>query len=146
MNAGDAIVLPDGWDAVLVEKAAIPAWAHYKLATVAGRDCGTCDFFEDGRCEMFGNAPVRADMVCDKWAGRIDKADPVYEPSGAPKSSLALSIWTQDDIDRVGEMTDRLEPKYPLGKADHEGCRNRGARGKYLISHAKTRYNQPGQP
>ena len=55
-------------------------------------------------------------MVCDKWAGRIDKADPVYEPMRwRPKSSLALSTWTQDDIDRVGEMADRLEPMH-VGK------------------------------
>jgi hypothetical protein len=48
--------------------AMVPASAHYRPATVAGQNCGTCSAFNDGHCSMFaGNPPVQTDMVCDEW-------------------------------------------------------------------------------
>lgn len=59
-----------GWD---VTEAApedpagvVPGWANYRSASDPEFSCGTCVFFEDGECEMFG-APVEATMVCDEF-------------------------------------------------------------------------------
>lgn len=48
--------------------AMVPASAHYRPATIPGRDCGTCSAYKDGYCTMFpGPPPVQTDMVCDDW-------------------------------------------------------------------------------
>ena len=105
-----------------LEKAGIPAWAHYREASKAGTDCGTCDFYGAGRCEMFENAPVEADFVCDRWEGRIDKAehDPLYAGT-RPTSSHNAATWDPADLALVASLTESLEPgrlSDGLAKAD----------------------------
>lgn len=56
-----------------VERSGIPVWAHYQEATEPGKTCGTCDFYANGRCEMFEYTPVEADYVCNRWEGTIEK-------------------------------------------------------------------------
>lgn len=114
----------------------VPGWAHYRPASQPGISCGTCDFFVADRCEMFDYALVRSDAVCDRWEGRIEKnADletvaPMYTgkpPSGEPPE------------EKPEALLDLIEALEPTQKAEGEGK-------LFLISHAKTRYNRPGQP
>lgn len=94
-----------------LEKSAVPAWAHYRKATVDGERCGTCDYYSPERsaCEMFDMAPVSRGMVCDRWAGRIDKDGDLT--NGSPHA------LTDEDLGRFSELLSALEPN-PIVKAD----------------------------
>lgn len=115
----------------------VPAWAHYRPATQPGISCSTCDYFVAGRCEMFDYTPVRSDYVCDRWEGMIEKDDedldsvaPMYTgipPSGDPPDPLPKTL------------IDLIQALEPTQKSEKQGK-------LLLISHAKTRYNNPGQP
>lgn len=51
----------------------IPRWAHYREAESTEVSCGTCDFNEHGRCEMFESTKIERKMVCDRFAGHVEK-------------------------------------------------------------------------
>ena len=76
---------------------------------------------------MFGYVSVGGDMTCDRWEGTLAKADPVYTGGFTPHLA-------EENPQSLIDLLEALEPAYK-------------SNGKlYLISHGKTRYNQPGQP
>ena len=47
------------------------------------RECGTCIHMGGhGNCRLFDNYPVDPDMVCDRWAGDLEKADREHVENG----------------------------------------------------------------
>jgi broad specificity phosphatase PhoE len=111
----------------------IPARVHYRKADIPGEECGTCSFYNNGLCEMFDRTPVNAGYVCDKWDDTIDKSDPAI----APMYTAPIPSSPPETPEGMMDLLGALEPEPRVGKAG-------GA--LYLISHAKTRYNRPGQP
>ncbi len=117
--------------------AQVPAFAHYREATVAGTSCSTCDFYDDGICEAFeGHPAVRADYVCDRYQGRIDKQEPTTDDRYA-------SHWNGEDMRLIGEMTAALEPTQKADSPRAAGIAVRAAdTGRVLMlqrSHANPR-------
>jgi broad specificity phosphatase PhoE/8-oxo-dGTP pyrophosphatase MutT (NUDIX family) len=84
----------------------VPGWAHYRVATVAGEACRTCDFFDGATstCEMFDHAPVAGDHVCDKWAGRIEKLQPKV-------TATAPDPLSQSDLQLLASAANAIEPQ-----------------------------------
>jgi broad specificity phosphatase PhoE/8-oxo-dGTP pyrophosphatase MutT (NUDIX family) len=85
--------------------AVIPAYVHYREASVAGERCGTCDFFVGltSRCSMFPGRPVvDSGYVCDKWSGRIEKLQP--KVTATPPDPLS-----QSDLQVLASMANSIE-------------------------------------
>lgn len=73
----------------------VPDWANYRPAEQSGIECGTCDYFVAGRCEMFDYTTVRDDYVCDRWDGSVEKEE-------SPMS--LIDLLGDIDPERIGNV------------------------------------------
>ena len=49
--------------------AEVPKWARLRQSENPDIECGTCGYFEAGRCTLFDFAKVDESQVCDEWEG-----------------------------------------------------------------------------
>lgn len=106
----------------------IPGWAHYRASIDLDVSCGSCLYYKGNICTMFENSPVASTAVCDEWAGLVE-----YDPTPKHTADPVDRSLEGEDVMRMAILTEALEPTQ----------KSTGA--LYLVAHAKTRYNKPGQ-
>lgn len=87
----------------------IPPSAHYRKATVAGERCGTCSYFEDGKCRMYDDTPVARGYVCDHW-------DAIQKDDWSPQFLAEVPSEPWEPPPALTEMIQTLEPLMKAAK------------------------------